>query len=163
MHDQIQEESGTSFGVSKTSPQNDFAPHTMANEVWVELVIDGKNVGQAFQVELTLSDKNNIDDLKRAIVNQTPELSSLSIGPASLLVYPPETNLSVEGVVPLPPTLPLLDPGFQNGIAGHRSLIVTAKSRPQQQQTAEVKCTPSAGIFFSVLRPLAFRYSFFIN
>jgi hypothetical protein len=128
MHDQIQEESGTSFGVSKTSPQKiDFAPHTMANEVWVELVIDGKNVGQAFRIKIP-SETYIIDDLKRAIVNQTPELSSLSIGPASLLVHPAGTNILVpEDVKPLRPGLPLADLDFRE-ITDETPLIVTAVS-----------------------------------
>jgi hypothetical protein len=109
----------------------------MANEedklVWVKLAIDGKNVGQAFKVEIT-SETNNVDQLKRAIVNQTPELSSLAIGPASLLVYPPGTNVSaLEGAEPLRPGLPLSDLDFRE-ITGEKPLIVTAKSRPQQQQ-----------------------------
>jgi hypothetical protein len=108
----------------------------MANElVWVKLVIDGKNVGQAFRIKIA-SETYIIDDLKRDIVNQTPELSSLSIGPASLLVYLPDTDFSVEGVEPLPPYLVLPDSGFQKGTAVPTPFVVTAKSGQQQQTTA---------------------------
>jgi hypothetical protein len=110
----------------------------MANEVWVELVIDGKNVGQAFRIKIA-SETYIIDDLKRAIVNQTPELSSLSIGPASLLVYPPETNvLGPENVQPLRPGLPLADLNFHE-ISDLTPLIVTAKSR-QDTNVSLVTC-----------------------
>jgi hypothetical protein len=107
----------------------------MAKQVWVELVIDGKNVGQAFPCSITFEMK--IHDLKDAVAMKYQfALTSHSIDAASLLVYPPRTDLSVEGVEaePLPPYLRLSDPDFPKGIAGPTPLIVTAKSRQQQQQ-----------------------------
>jgi hypothetical protein len=103
--------------------------------VWIKLIIDGENVGQAFQVEIK-SETNNVDHLKKAIKVEAKRLNIRSFDGGSLLVYPPRTDLSVEGVEaePLPPYLRLSDPDFPKGIAGPTPLIVTAKSRQQQQQ-----------------------------
>jgi hypothetical protein len=99
----------------------------MVNKVWVELVIDGKNVGQAFQVELT--SEMRIHDLKDAVAMKYQFALTLhSIDAASLLVYPPgTTKLSVEDVKPLRPGLPLADLDFRER-TDEAPLIVTAVS-----------------------------------
>jgi Crinkler effector protein N-terminal domain len=144
MHDQIHEESRTNLGISKVDsrkPSNSIA--NMANEedklVWVKLVIDGKNVGQAFQVEIA-SKTNNVDHLKRAVAKEYQhKLTELSIDAPSLDVYlPGTTNVSaLEGAEPLRPGLRLADLDFRE-ITDETPLIVTAKTRPQQQQDTNV-------------------------
>jgi hypothetical protein len=106
--------------------QKIHAMTTMSAVVWVKLVIDGDDSYEASRITIT-SEMNLVDDLKVAIVNQTPELRSRFIGPASLKVYPPGTRVPVpeEGAESIPPYLPL-------GISGPTPLIVTAKSTTQQ-------------------------------
>jgi hypothetical protein len=120
----------------------------MANEVWVKLFIDGKNVGQAFPCSITF--EMRIHDLKDAVAMKYQfALTSHSIDAASLLVYPPGTNLPVEGVEPFPSDLllPVLlsHPGFQKGIAGPIHLIVTAVSFLIHTECLHIQATASNG------------------
>jgi hypothetical protein len=106
---------------------------TDRHPVWVKLVIDGDDSYDAFEIYEQIPE--NVGRLKEAIVNQTPELSSRSIGPAWLLVYLAGTNVLVpKDVKPLRPGLPLADLDFSE-ITDETPLIVTAKSRQQQQAT----------------------------
>jgi hypothetical protein len=112
----------------KTNQQIDC---TMGNKVWVKLVIGGDDDrSDAFGIKIT--SETDVDDLKNAIVEKAQRLFDKDIH--SLNVYLPGTNvLGPDYVNPLRPGLPLSDLDFRE-ITDETPLIVTAKSRPQQQQ-----------------------------
>jgi hypothetical protein len=111
--------------------------HTMANEedklVWVKLVIDGRDQYAAFKV--VAKKRDDVDNLKVAIMEKAKRLFEKDIH--SLDVYRPGTNALDPGNENLLfPYLPLAD--WPRGITGQTPLIVTAKTRPQQQQDTNV-------------------------
>jgi hypothetical protein len=108
----------------------------MGNKVWVKLVIGGDDDRyDAFGIKIT--SETDVDDLVNAIVEKAQRLFDKDIH--SLNVYPPGTNgvLGPEDVKPLRPGLPLSDLDFRE-TTDETPLIVTAKSRPQQQQDTNV-------------------------
>jgi Crinkler effector protein N-terminal domain len=112
----------------------------MANDsVWIKLVIDGDESTCVFHVKIT-SETNFVDDLKKAVAKENQhKLTELSIDAPSLDVYLPGTTVfDPDGPDYLSPDLELSDDGFPKGTFYKKPLIVTAKSRQQQQQDTNV-------------------------
>jgi hypothetical protein len=110
---------------------------TIANAVWVKLVIDNDNDSyEAFELYEQIPE--TVGRLKDAIMEKAKHLFNEDIH--SLNVYPPGTKVVPvpKGVAkPLRPDLNLSNLGFPGEITYQKPLIVTAKSRqPQQQQQA---------------------------
>jgi uncharacterized protein YlxW (UPF0749 family) len=86
--------------------------------VWVKLVIDFDHSYEAFEIKVTSEtekvDDLKVQDLKEAIINQTPELRVRSIDAASVKVYPPGTTVPIpdKRAESLPPGL-LLSHSYQ--------------------------------------------------
>jgi hypothetical protein len=102
----------------------------MANEeelsLWIKLVIDGENVGQAVGIEI--KSEMDVDDLKQVIMEKAKRRFDKDIH--SLNVYLPGTNaLDPADGAYLCPGLELLSPEFPKDTTDQKPLIVTAKSR----------------------------------
>jgi hypothetical protein len=131
----------------------------MANEedklVWVKLVIDGHDQYAAFQVEIAskASKTNNVDHLKDAIMEKAKSRNIPSFDGGSLDVYRPGTTVfDPDGPDYLSPGLRLADLDFRE-ITDETPLIVTAKSRQQQQPTTAVSTVyTKQAMEYSVLR-----------
>jgi hypothetical protein len=132
---------------------------TIANAVWVKLVIDGGDDSyEAF--ELYQQIPKNVGRLKDAIMEKAKHLFNADIH--SLNVYPAGTKVPVpEGVAkPLRPDLELSNLGVLGEVTYQKPLIVTAKSRhqPQQQQATAVRLYRA--LAYSVFRLFPFKKQF---
>jgi hypothetical protein len=113
---------------------------TMANEetkpVWIKLVIDGD---QYTVFKVVVKKRDVVDDLKDAIMVVAKSRNMRSFDGGSLDVYVPKNTTVPAGIEqPFRPDLRLSNLDFLGEITYQAPLIVTAKSRPQQQQDTNV-------------------------